>query len=86
MDPRAGSDDVHDSVNSADLVEVNVVDGDVVDLGFGAAEKFEGANGEGLDGVGEWCAGDQVADDGEGATMGVLEAVLVAVVFTLAFV
>ncbi len=33
-----GGDDVDDGVGGADLVEVDVVDGDVVDFGLGLAE------------------------------------------------
>ena len=40
-----GADDVNDGVDGADFVEVNALNGDGVDGGFGFAEELEGAGG-----------------------------------------
>ena len=40
----------HDGVDGAYLVEVYLVDGDVVDLGFGLAEELEDMGRQDLDG------------------------------------
>lgn len=72
VDGGAPGDDVDDGVDGADLVEVDLVDGDVVDPGFGGAEEIEGLEGEVFDGFGEGGRADEVADGGEGAAMGVL--------------
>ena len=71
MDAGGGSDDVDDGVDCADFVEVDFLDGDVVDFGFAGTEEFEGVNGGLFYGGGEGCGVDQVADDGEGAAVGV---------------
>jgi hypothetical protein len=57
--PGGGADDVDDGVDGADLVEMNPLDGDGVDGGFGFAEELEGADGALLYGFGE----RGVADD-----------------------
>ena len=72
LDAGAGADDIDDGVDRADFVEVDLLDGDVVDFGFGGAEQLEGADGEVLHGLGEGGGVDEVADDGEGAAVGVL--------------
>jgi hypothetical protein len=79
VDAGGGGDDVDDGVYRADLMEVNFFDGDVVDLGFACAEEFEGVDGGLSDGGEEGCGGYQIADDGEGAAVGVFMGVLVFV-------
>ena len=74
VDAGGGGDDVDDGVDCAYFVEVDFFDGDVVDFGFGGAEEFEGVDGGLFDGGGEGCGVDQVADDGEGAAVGVFVA------------
>ena len=69
--PAHGGDDVDDGVDCAYFVEVNLFDVDVVDFGFGGAEEFEGLDGGLFDWRGEVCGVDQIADDGQGAAMGV---------------
>jgi hypothetical protein len=71
VDAGGGGDDVDDGVDCADLVEVDRVDGDVVDAGFGFAEEGEGAQGEVLDGLRERGGGDEGADLGERTGFGV---------------
>ena len=66
-----GADDVDDGVDCADLVEVDLFDGDGMDDGFGLAEKLEGAAGAGFYGVGERGGGDDLEDGGEVAVGGV---------------
>ena len=61
-------------------MEVDLVDGDVVDFGFGVAKELEGVDGEGLDGGREWGGLDEGADDGEGAAVDVRVGVIVLVV------
>ena len=39
-----GADDVHHRVHRADFVEVDFLDVDVVNLGFGRAQRFEDGN------------------------------------------
>ena len=46
--PDGGADDVDDGVDGADFVEVHLLDGHGVDVGFGLAEKLKGAGGAGL--------------------------------------
>jgi hypothetical protein len=71
MDARAGGDDIDDGVHGADLVEVDVVDGDVVDLRFGVAKQFEREDGRLLDRRVERRGLDQSADDGQRTSVGV---------------
>ena len=52
-------------------MEVDFLNGDVVDFGFAGTEQFEGVDGSMFDGGDEVCGVDQVADDGEGAAVGV---------------
>ncbi len=79
MDAGGGGDDVDDGVDCAYFVEVDFLYGDVVDLGFGGAEEFEGLDGGLFDGGGEVCGVDQIADDGQGAAVDVLVRVVVVV-------
>ena len=79
VDAGGDGDDVDDSVNGADFVEVDFFYGDVVDFGFGGAEEFEGVDGGLFDGGSEGCGVDQVADDGEGAAVGVFWSVFLIV-------
>ena len=51
-DAGLGGDDIDDGIDGSDLMEVNVIDGDVVNLRLGVAEQFEGLDGERLDGSG----------------------------------
>jgi hypothetical protein len=69
MDAGGGGDDVNDGIDRADFVEVNLVDGDVVDLRFGVAEELKGADGEELDGLCERCGLNESANRGEGTAM-----------------
>jgi hypothetical protein len=71
VDAGGGGDDVDDGVDGAYLVEVDILDGDVMDFRFAGAEEFEGVNGGLFDGGGEGGGVDQVADYGEGAAVGV---------------
>ena len=71
VDAGARGDNVYDCVHGSDFVEVDVVHGDVVDFGFGGAEKFEGANGGLLDFRVERGGLDEGFDLGEGAAVGV---------------
>ena len=71
MNARAGGDDIDDGVYCADLVEVDVLYGDVMDFGFGLAEEFEGADGGLLDGVVEFGGLDEGSDGRQGAAVGV---------------
>ncbi len=45
MEADAGPDDVHDGVHGADFVEMNFLEGDIVDAGFGFAELDENRRG-----------------------------------------
>ncbi len=45
MDTGAGGDDIYDGVDCAYFVEVDLLDVDVVDFGFGGSEEFEGMDG-----------------------------------------
>ena len=71
VNARAGGDDVDDGVDGSNFVEVDVVDGNIVDFGLGFAEQLEGADGGLLDGCGERRALNQGANGGERAAMGV---------------
>jgi hypothetical protein len=65
VDAGAGADDVDDGVEGADFVEVDLVAGGVVDLGFGIGEAGEGGDGGFFDGVGEGGVLDDGGDVGE---------------------
>lgn len=71
VDAGGGGDDIDDGVDCSYFVEVNFFYADVVDFGFGGAEEFEGLDGGLFDGGWEGCGGDEVADDGERAVVGV---------------
>jgi hypothetical protein len=71
VDAGAAGDDVDDGVDCAYFVEVDLVDVDVVNLGFGGSEEFEDADGGPLDGGGEVGGLDEGADYAEGAAVGV---------------
>ena len=77
VDARGDGDDVDDGVDGAYFVEVDLLDRDVVDFGFACAEEFEGVDGGLFDSGGQGCGVNQVADDGEGAAVGVFGSVLV---------
>lgn len=62
LDTGAGRDDVDDRVHGANLVEMDVLDRDVVDFGFGVTQQIEGANGALLDGCGKSGGLDQIAN------------------------
>ena len=53
MDAGGRGDDVDDGVDRADFVEVDLVDGDIVDFGLGRAEKLKGSDCKVFDGIGE---------------------------------
>ncbi len=80
VDAGAGGDDVDDGVDRAYFVEVDLFDVYVVDFGFAGAEEFEGLDGGGFDFGGEAGGLDEFADDGEGAAVGVIVIMTVALV------
>ena len=65
MNACAGGDDVHDCVDCANLVEVDVVDWDIVNLRFRVAEQFKDMDGSLLDRRGQRSCLDQRADLGK---------------------
>ncbi len=69
VDTGGGADDIDDRVDSSDFVEVDFFDVYVVDFGFTGAEKFEGADGGLLYGIGQVRGLDEAADRREGATV-----------------
>ena len=69
MEAGGGGDDVDDGVDGAYFVEVDVLDGDVVNFGFGGAEELESANREGFDFVRKCCFLNEIANDGKGAAV-----------------
>jgi len=77
-----GADDVDDSVDGADFMEVDALDGDGMDGGFGFAEELEGADCALLYGLGEGGVADDAEDYGEGAVglVGVLVIMVVRVI------
>lgn len=48
-----GSDEVHDGIDSTDFVEMNVVDGFAMNLGFGDGNQMKHGEGSLFDGFGE---------------------------------
>ena len=80
MNPRAGRDDIDDGIDRADLVEVDLFDGDVVDFGFGGAEEFEGLDGGLFYSGFQVCGLDEGSNDGERAAVGVFVLVCVGVI------
>ena len=81
LDASACADDIDDGVDRANFVEVDLFERDVVDFGFGRAEQLEGGDGEVLHGLGEVGVVDELADDGEGAAVGVLVLLLVSLLY-----
>jgi hypothetical protein len=67
MDACAGGYDVHDCIDCANLVKVDVVDWYVVDLRFRVAEQFKDMDSSLLDGRGQRNSLDQCADLGKRA-------------------
>jgi hypothetical protein len=41
---HGGADDIHHGIDGADFVKVDLLDGSIVNLGFGLAQSFENAN------------------------------------------
>jgi len=66
-----GADDIDDGVDRADFVEVNFLNGDGMDGGFGFAEELKGADGAVFGGIGERGGADDLKDRGEGTMGGV---------------
>jgi len=77
VDAGGGGDDVDDGIDGAYFVEVDFFYGDVVDLCFACAEEFKGVDCGLLDCRSKGSGVDQVADDCEGATVGVFGSMLV---------
>jgi hypothetical protein len=78
LGPYGGTDDVDDGVNGADLVEVDALDRDAVNGGFGFTEELERAAGVVLHCIGKRGSGDDAEDGGERAVF-VLVSLLVSV-------
>jgi hypothetical protein len=64
-----GADDIDEGVDGSDFVEVDLVDGAVVDFGFGGSESFEDADCGGFGGARDVGGGDDGADFGEAASV-----------------
>lgn len=78
----AGTDDVSNGIDSTDFVEVDLVDGETVDSGFGFAEDLEDATGGSFDGSWDFSFVDELEDLDE-AAMIVIVSLFVCVVMTM---
>ena len=71
VEGEAGADDVGDGIGRADFVEMDLLDGDLVDFGFGLGELLEYGEGVGLGALREVSLLDDL-DDVREVAVGVL--------------
>ena len=57
-----GANNVHQCVHRADLVEMNFLDRNIMDFGFGFAQLLENANGSGFGGFADFCFANDLAN------------------------
>ena len=85
MEAVAGTDNVGNGIDRTDFVEVDFVDGEAVNRGFGFAEDLEDATGGGFDGGGDFGFVDQLEDLGE-AAMVVIVSLFVGVIVLMTMI